>query len=279
MQSIKLITGALFLILSLLAPAQAEPPTITPQPSTSNSTTPEFDYRESLETSQQAIGNKLSNHRFMSSTDGVLFLQELQGKPLVISMVYTSCFHTCPMTTRHLAKVVKKARDALGNQSFNVALIGFDVENDTPSAMRYFGRQNDINGDGWKLLSTDKATRDLLIKELGFIYFPSIRGFDHLVQATVVDADGIVYRQVYGEVFDTPLLIEPLKDLVFGRTSSTHTLIDDLVNRVKLFCTTYDPVRDAYIFDYSLFVGIFVGLSILIPMLIFIVREWKRTAQ
>lgn len=279
MQSIKLITGALFLALSLLASAQAEPPTITPQPSTSNSTTPEFDYRESLKTSQQAIGNKLSNHRFMSSTDGVLFLQELQGKPLVISMVYTSCFHTCPMTTRHLAKVVKKARDALGNQSFNVALIGFDVKNDTPSAMRYFGRQNDINGDGWKLLSTDKATRDLLIKELGFIYFPSIRGFDHLVQATVVDADGIVYRQVYGEVFDTPLLIEPLKDLVFGRTSSTHTLIDDLVNRVKLFCTTYDPIRDAYIFDYSLFVGIFVGLSILIPMLIFIVREWKRTAR
>ncbi|MCF6355824.1 MAG: SCO family protein, partial [Candidatus Polarisedimenticolaceae bacterium] len=252
---------------------------ITPQPDISSSTTPEFDYKESLKTSQQAIGNKLSNHRFMSSTEGVLFLQELQGKPLVISMVYTSCFHTCPMTTRHLAKVVKKARDALGNQSFNVALIGFDVKNDTPSAMRYFGRQNDINDDGWKLLSTDQATRDLLIKELGFIYFPSIRGFDHLVQATVVDADGIVYRQVYGEVFDTPLLVEPLKDLVFGRTSSTHTLIDDLVNRVKLFCTTYDPVRDAYIFDYSLFVGIFVGLSVLIPMLIFIVRGWKRTAR
>ncbi len=279
MQSIKLITGVLFLALSLLASVQAEPPTITPQPGSSSSTTPEFDYRESLETSQQAIGNKLSNHRFMSSTEGVLFLQELQGKPLVISMVYTSCFHTCPMTTRHLAKVVKKAKDALGEQSFNVALIGFDVKNDTPSAMRYFGRQNDINGDGWKLLSTDQATRDLLIKELGFIYFPSIRGFDHLVQATVVDADGIVYRQVYGEVFDTPLLIEPLKDLVFGRTSSTDTLIDDLVNRVKLFCTTYDPIRDAYIFDYSLFVGIFVGLSILIPMLIFIMREWKRTAR
>ncbi len=279
MQSIKLITGALFLALSLLDSAQAEPPTITPQPDISSSTTPEFDYKESLKTSQQAIGNKLSNHRFMSSTEGVLFLQELQGKPLVISMVYTSCFHTCPMTTRHLAKVVKKARDALGNQSFNVALIGFDVKNDTPSAMRYFGRQNDINDDGWKLLSTDQATRDLLIKELGFIYFPSIRGFDHLVQATVVDADGIVYRQVYGEVFDTPLLVEPLKDLVFGRTSSTHTLIDDLVNRVKLFCTTYDPVRDAYIFDYSLFVGIFVGLSVLIPMLIFIVRGWKRTAR
>ncbi|MCF6355776.1 MAG: hypothetical protein L3J26_11860, partial [Candidatus Polarisedimenticolaceae bacterium] len=68
MQSIKLITGALFLALSLLDSAQAEPPTITPQPDISSSTTPEFDYKESLKTSQQAIGNKLSNHRFMSST-------------------------------------------------------------------------------------------------------------------------------------------------------------------------------------------------------------------
>ncbi len=279
MQSIKFFTGALFLALTLLASAQAEPPTITPQPGTSTQDASGFDYKEALKTSQQAIGNRLSNHRFMSSTGGVLFMEELKGKPLVISLIYTSCFHTCPMTTRNLAKVVAKAKDALGDQSFNVALIGFDVENDTPSAMRYFGRQNDIDGNDWKLLSTDQATRDLLIKELGFIYFPSIRGFDHLVQSTVVDADGTIYRQVYGEVIDTPLLVEPLKDLVFGRPSSAQTFIGDMVNRVKLFCTTYDPVRDTYIFDYSLFIGIFAGLSVIIFVLIFIIREWKRTGR
>ena len=214
----------------------------------------------------------------MTSTAEVLFMQELQGKPLVISLIYTSCYHTCPMTTRNLAKVVEKAKDALGDQSFNIALIGFDTANDTPSAMRYFGRKQDIDGDDWKLLSTDQATSDLLTKELGFVYFPSIRGFDHLVQTTIVDAKGVIYRQVYGEVINTPLLIEPLKDLVFGRSSTAHSLIDDITNRVKLFCTTYDPIRDTYIFDYSLFVGILIGLSIIIPLINFIVREWRRSS-
>ncbi len=279
MPSIKLIISALFIALTLFSSAHAQLPAITPSPSTTNLNAPRFDYKKALKTSQQAIGNKLSNHRFMTSTGDVLFMQELRGKPLIISLVYTSCFHTCPMTTRNLAKVVEKAKEALGDQTFNVALIGFDVANDTPSTMRYFGRQHDVNGDGWKLLSTDQATRDLLIKELGFLYFPSIRGFDHLVQSTIVDADGIIYRQVYGEVFDIPLLIEPLKELVFGQPSSVKTLLSNMVNRVKLFCTTYDPVRDTYNFDYSLFIGILIGFSIIASGIVFIVRGWKRTTR
>ncbi len=279
MQSIKLIFGALLLTLTLLSSVQAELPTITSLPSTADSNTPEFDYKTALRSSQQAIGNKLSNHRFMTSKGSVLVMQELLGKPLVISLVYTSCFHTCPMTTRNLAKVVEKARDVLGDQSFNVALIGFDVANDTPSTMRYFGRLHDADGEGWYLLSTDEATRDKLVKELGFLYFPSIRGFDHLVQTTVVDADGAIYRQVYGEVFSTPLLMEPLKELVFGQPSSAQTFIGDLVNRVKLFCTTYDPIRDTYSFDYSLFIKIFVGFSIIGYGITFCIREWKRAIR
>ena len=52
---------------------------------------------------------------------------------------------------------------------------------------------------------------------MGFLYYKSSNGFDHLIQATVIDADGVVYRQVYGQVFDTPLLVDPLIDLVLGR--------------------------------------------------------------
>ncbi len=280
MQSTKFFICALCLALALLSPLQAEPPSITPQKSAATPNSAEFDNKKALEISQQAIGNKLGNHRFMTSTGSVLMLHELQGKPLVISLIYTSCFHTCPMTTRNLAKVVEKAKDALGEQSFNVALIGFDVANDTPSAMRYFGRQHDVNGVGWKLLSTNQATRDQLIKELGFIYLPSIRGFDHLVQTTVVDSNSVIYRQVYGEVIDTPLIVEPLKDLVFGRTtSSAESLLGDIVNKVKLFCTTYDPVRDTYSFNYSLFIGLLIGLSIIGSVIIFIIREWRKTTR
>ena len=32
---------------------------------------------------------------------------------------------------------------------------------------------------------------------------------------------------------------------------------------MRLFCTTYDPVRDGYYFDYSLFLGVLIGAVII----------------
>ena len=113
-------------------------------------------------------------------------------------------------------------------------------------------------------MSASPDTVNALSKELGFEFFASPNGFDHIVQATVIDAEGRIYRQVYGEVFDTPLLVEPLKDLVLGRPKPNQTLISELIDKVRFFCTTYDPARDAYHFDYSLFIGIAIGLFVIL---------------
>ena len=44
--------------------------------------------------------------------------------------------------------------------------------------------------------------------------------------------------------------------------------------RIKLFCTTYDPVRDGYYFDYSLFLGMLIGASIIIVTGTAVYRGW-----
>ena len=41
-------------------------------------------------------------------------LAEYAGKPLIVSLIYTSCYHICPTTTQHIAAVVRKARKVLG---------------------------------------------------------------------------------------------------------------------------------------------------------------------
>ncbi len=236
---------------------------------------PQFDYDEALATSQAAIGESVGNHEFLTPEGERISLAELRGKPLVISLVYTSCYQICPMTTRHLAGVIDKARDALGDTSFNVAVVGFDTRVDTPAAMSYFGRQQGVADDGWYLLSGTSAEVDALARETGFLYYPSPSGFDHLIQATVIDAEGRVYRQVYGQVFDTPLLVDPLIELVLGRTSPEQPLLDNLVAKIKLFCTTYDPATDGYYFDYSLFVGMAIGFIIIALTSNFVVRSWR----
>ena len=235
-----------------------------------------FDYEVALAASQAAIGGPVGDHRFVSSDGRTVTLADLRGKPLVLSLVYTSCYQVCPMTTRHLGKVIDKARAALGDDAFNVAVVGFDTRVDTPDAMAYFARRQGVDDAGWYLLSGSQADVDALARETGFLYYPSSNGFDHLIQASVIDADGIVYRQVYGQVFETPLLVDPLIELVLGRAAPQQPLLDNLVKKIKLFCTTYDPATDRYYFDYSLFVGMTIGLGIILVTAHFVVSAWRQ---
>lgn len=234
---------------------------------------PAFDRDEALAISQAAIGRPVGDHRFRSVNGEEVSLSRYRGKPLVISLIYTSCYHICPTTTQHLARVAGKARDALGDGSFHLVTLGFDAANDTPERMRIFAAEQGVEPRDWDVLSGDQTTIDALARELGFQYYPTPNGFDHLIQASIVDADGIVYRQVYGIRFDTPHLIEPLKVLVFGGHEAT-SLLDGITARVRLFCTVYDPASDSYRFDYSIFVGLVMGLVLGGFFLYLLYREW-----
>ncbi|MDH5394745.1 MAG: SCO family protein [Gammaproteobacteria bacterium] len=234
-----------------------------------------FQYKKALQESQDAIGNKLSNFRLTDASGKGLTLHELRGKPLILSLVYTSCYQICPMTTRHLSSVIEKARKTLGSDKFSVAILGFDSQFDSPQAMKHFANKQGISDANYYLLSADSKTIAGLSKELGFLFFTSPKGFDHIVQATVIDADGVVYRQVYGEVFDTPLLVEPLKELILGRPQPNQTLISDLINKVRFFCTNYDPASDSYHFDYSLFIGMLIGAIIIVLIILFLIKEYR----
>lgn len=235
---------------------------------------PVLDEALALKKSQLAIGKTLSNHRFTDMHGKTVMLDTLRGKPLVLSLVYSSCFHTCPIITRSVAKAVRAGRDALGQDSFNVITIGFDTATDTPARMRAYAREHGIGDERWQILSTDATTLRALADEIGFTFFPSPRGFDHMTQTTVIDDKGKIYRQVYGEGFAVPALVEPLKDLTLGRRASKKNW-DGWINGVKLFCTVYDPASGRYKFDYSLFIGLFVGFVMLGGVAVFLVRAWR----
>jgi protein SCO1/2 len=235
-----------------------------------------FDNQKALEISQAVIGKKPGNHVFTTTDGRRVTLANYRGQPLVVSLVYTSCHHICPTTTQHLAKVVRTARTALGEASVRVLTLGFDTDHDTPAAMRAFAQQQNVALSGWDFASADAGTMTALAQELGFIYYRAPQGFDHLIQATVIDAEGKIYRQVYGMTFETPQLVEPLKELVYG-TPAGSSFLTALGNRVKIFCTVYDPATDRYRFDYSIFIGLFIGITSLGVITFFVMREWRRS--
>ena len=234
---------------------------------------------EALEISQAAIGRSLENLQFTDSFGRPVSLGDYNGKPLLISMIFTSCHHVCPTLTRHLDKAVDAARDALGPDSFHVLTIGFDTANDSVERMADFARKQGIDDPNWTFLSGSAENIEKLVENIGFIYFNTPRGFDHITQVTVVSRQGVIYEQVYGGAFELPWLVEPLKDLVLNRPQSRHNFLSGVVDRVKLFCTVYDPNTGRYRFDYSLFIQIAIGAFGVLGVLTYLLIEIRRARR
>lgn len=233
-----------------------------------------LDSESAFEQSQNAIGNLTGEHILRDYRSRDLALADLRGKPLVISLIFTSCATVCPIVTDHLRDSVKEARRILGDDSFNVLTFGFDASGDRPGQLAGFaGTHRLVSMDGWQIASASVETTEVFLAELGFSFAAAAGSFDHVTQTTILDADGRVYRQIYGEAFPLPVLLEPLKDLVLGRATRSIAP-SDLWDRLTFLCTVYNPATGAYRFDYSIFFGIFFGAISLILMGWFVLRLW-----
>jgi protein SCO1/2 len=237
---------------------------------------PAFDTKIALQASQAAIGKALPDLAFTDQQGKPRRLAEFRGRPLIISPVYTSCFGVCPTTTTWLKKVVEMARGVLGPESFSVLTIGFDTANDTPERMHEFAAARGPFPPDWVFGSADEATMRRLVAALGFTYAPTSRGFDHMIQATIVDAGGVVFRQVYGQEFEPPQLVDPLKRLMLGQRAGEDTL-EAMIEGVRLFCTVFDPKSGRYRFDWSIVLSAIIGVMCFTGIAVFLWRSWRRT--
>lgn len=238
-------------------------------------TSQRLDPATALERSEAAIGRMVGDHHLIGTNGLPMATTVFRGRPLVVSLVYTSCSAVCPVTTQNLKRAVTRARKALGDDSFTVLTLGFDARNDTPGRLATFAADQDIDGDPlWRVASASPATLATLLEEVGFSYSGAAGGFEHVAQTTIIDAEGRVYRQVYGDDFPLQMLVEPLKALVFGVTTRSFTPAG-LADRLRFLCTVYDPETGRYRTDYAIYIGIFTGALSLILMAWVILRMWR----
>ncbi|NQW00113.1 MAG: SCO family protein [Rhodospirillales bacterium] len=237
------------------------------------SPTAAFQEASALATSQSAIGKRIPDLSFRDGRGGTVRLSDYLGKPLVLNFIYTGCVQSCNVNTAWLVEVFDTAKEALGNDSFTALTIGFDTVHDSPGRMQDFASQRRADEiPGWHFLSGDADSVGQLTQVAGFTYFKSAKGFDHLDQVTLIDGNGVIQAQVYGELFAKPTLIDPLKALVFGTTTPYRSL-DDLIKKVRLFCILYDPATERYKFNYALFIQLGVGALFIGAVLVFLGRD------
>lgn len=237
------------------------------------------DEKRAIAISQAVVGQVVRDGRFVRIDGRKIDLAQFRGKPVVVNLIYTGCNQACPVIIETLRRNVEIGQDALGRDAFAVITVGFDTRRDTPERMRAFARERGAILPNWHFLSTDYETANRLAKDTGFVFRASAGGFAHATQTTIIDAEGKVYRQIYGGGFEPPALVEPLKDLILGRKGNL-TSLSGLINRIKFFCTVYSPAVDRYRFDYGIFVAFFIGLACLGGVAVVLVRAgWRAHAS
>jgi protein SCO1/2 len=243
--------------------------------SSSNTTDLGLDREAALRTSQAAIGRKVGDHILLNREGVPTSLASYRGKPLLVSFIYTGCFQVCPTTTRSLQEAVEGLLKSVGPNQFNVVSIGFNQPADSPQALKSFATQYGIRQPNWEFLSPPAALVPDLARDFGFVFQASPAGFDHVLQVSILDGEGRIVRQVYGEGVVPSELGEPLKMLLAGQPVESNELIEHLVDRVRILCTVFDPKTGTYKVDYTLPIQIAGGVTFFVLMLIFFINEWR----
>lgn len=234
-----------------------------------------LDQAAALRTSQAAVGSTVSDFTLLDREGRAVRLSQYRGKPLFVSFIYTGCFQVCPLTTRSLQRAVQASRDVFGTGQFNVISIGFNQPADSPQALKAFALQHRIDQPNWEFLSPHASIVAPLAREFGFSYIATPAGIDHMLQVSLLDAQGRIYRQIYGEELNADALGEPLKELLRNAPVAQQLRLDDLIDRVRILCTVYDPVTGKYRVQYGLLIEIAGGVTFALAMLWFFLAEWR----
>lgn len=236
---------------------------------------PGLEAKSALASSQQAIGRTIGDYTLTDREGRPVRLASYRGKPLLVSFIYTGCFEVCPTTTRALNDTVRALQGRFGTNQFNVISVGFNQPADSPQAMKAFAAQHRISQPNWDFLSPPPAVVGPLTRDFGFVYQATPAGFDHVLQVSLVDGQGRIVRQIYGDRPAADALGEPMKQLLVGAPLPEATALETIVDQIRLLCTVYDPKTGTYRVDYSLAIEAAGGVTFIIAVALYMLNEWR----
>lgn len=234
-----------------------------------------LDERAALAAGEAAIGRVVPDVVLLDRQGREVRLSQYRGKPLLVSFIYTGCFEVCPATTRALHEAVKGLDKLLAPDQFNVVSIGFNQPFDSPTALRAFAAQHRIDYKNWEFLSPPAAAVDALARDFGFSYVATQGGFDHVLGVTLVDAQGRIHAQVYGDRMNAQRIGEPLRQLLTEGPGANSMQLADVIERVRILCTVYDPDTGTYRYKWGLIFELIGGLGFFLTVGWYFIVEWR----
>lgn len=214
--------------------------------------------------------------RFANSDGDSVRIGDLieDGKPVLLNPLYYECPVLCGLVLDAVFNVVNVLKWDPGR---DYTIISFSIDpEETPEIAASSKQQylDDLNRpgaeDGWHFLTGNPDAIKVLTEAIGFSYkYDEQTGeYLHLASIMMLSPEGVVTRYLYGTRFDEFDLRNALYEAADGKIGST-------VDKVILYCFTYDPDSNSYV-PLAMNIMKLGGLATAIILGIFLSVFWRR---
>jgi protein SCO1 len=143
-----------------------------------------------------------------------LSLDELRGKVVAVTFVYTSCADACPLLTAKMAGLQGELGKDFGPKIFFIS-ITVDPDRDTPEVLTRYAQNHGADLNGWAFLTGTSDEIRSVTRQYGIFYQKQpASDIDHTFLTSVVDQRGILRVQYMGVRFDPDELLRDLQSLL-----------------------------------------------------------------
>ena len=180
-------------------------------------------------------------------------LADFVDRPTVLALVYYRCPDICSPLLMGLSDAIEKMTLEPG-EDYKVLTVSFNP-NEGPedahhSMMHLQGMfHGEWPGASWAFTTADSVTAATLTDAVGFKYAQvGTDQFNHAGALTILSVEGQVARYLYGITFLPFDLKMALVEAAAGKVGPT-------INRVLLYCFSYDSEGQTYVFNFLRVVG------------------------
>lgn len=127
----------------------------------------------------------------LTDQDGRAFkLRDHLGRPVLVSMFYTSCQFVCPMLIEAM-EITRKGLTMEERAQLDLLLVSFDPERDDVKKLKAVATAREADARQWTLARTDASSARKIAATLGIQYRQLADGeFNHSTVLVLLDGEG-----------------------------------------------------------------------------------------
>jgi protein SCO1/2 len=135
---------------------------------------------------------KFPDVTLQDSKGRVYSFDQLSGKYVLATFIYTSCGTVCPMIEMNMSQVYGMLPKQYMGKDIVFLSLSFDPDRDTPATLDEYGHHFGSDGEAWRMaVVPDKAELATLLQKFGVIVIPDGRGnYAHNAAFYLIDPQG-----------------------------------------------------------------------------------------